>query len=220
MDRKIYHGSSHIVRPPKFGTGNQYNDFGLGFYCSEYPQYAAEWAVGRDRNGFVSSYSINCDGLRIINLCGPQYVPLHWISLLMNFREFDMFSATARSAREYINKYFSVDYQGSDCIIGYRADNRCFMFAQDFMDGRLSYGSLKRALSEDSANRQFVLKSNRAFDRIAFTGYETADSSAIFPSVISRELRSIRGAGAAASAGDFFVQDLLRDEVSPYDTRL
>ena len=219
MDRKIYHGSSHIVRPPRFGAGSQYNDFGLGFYCTEYPQHAAEWAVGRDRNGFVSSYSINCDGLRIINLCGPQHIPLHWISLLLNFREFDMFSLTARSAREYISKYFSVDYQGSDCIIGYRADNRCFMFAQDFLDGRLSYRSLKSALAEDVSNRQFVLKSNRAFDRISFTGFETADAADIMPAKTGRELKAIRNAYRPA-ANDFFITDLLKDEVSPYDPRL
>ena len=100
MNRTIYHGTSHIIRSPKFGTVRQYNDFGLGFYCSESPQFAAEWAVDRELNGFVSAYSLNYDGLRIINLCGPQYNPLHWLSLLFNFREFDMSSDSAHRARE------------------------------------------------------------------------------------------------------------------------
>jgi hypothetical protein len=91
---------------------------------------------------------MECDGLRIINLCGPQYTPLHWLSLLFDYREFDYFSVVSRRSREYINKYFSVDHQGCDCIVGYRADNSCFMFAQDFLDGRLSYQALKNALTE------------------------------------------------------------------------
>ena len=95
MDKIIYHGGIRIVRSPAFGTGQQYNDFGLGFYCTEYPQYAAEWAVGSGRNGFVSSYSIDTDGLRIINLCSSQYNPLHWLGLLFNYREFDLSSDTA-----------------------------------------------------------------------------------------------------------------------------
>ena len=90
MNKKIYHGGEKIVRTPAFGTGRQYNDFGLGFYCTEYPQYAAEWAVGTGRNGFVSSYSIDSDGLRIINLCSSQYNPLHWLSLIFKYREFDL----------------------------------------------------------------------------------------------------------------------------------
>ena len=52
MDKKIYHGGERIVRSPAFGTGRPYNDFGLGFYCTEYPQYAAEWAVGAGKKRF------------------------------------------------------------------------------------------------------------------------------------------------------------------------
>lgn len=218
--RRIYHGSKHILKTPRFGAGNQYNDFGLGFYCTEYPRYAAEWATGRGDNGFVSSYSIDIEGLRIINLCGPQYVPLHWISLLFSFREFDMFSPSARSAREYINKYFSVDYQGSDCILGYRADNSCFMLAQYFLDGRLSYRNLRNALTSDNSNRQFVLKSNRAFDRITYTGYEPAGSSDYYPEKMSRELKSLKFLKSAAGKKDLFITQLIEEDVKPYDPRL
>ena len=138
MERKIYHGSEHIVRRPEFGIGNAYNDFGLGFYCSESARGAASWAVGKHSNGFVSAYSLVTDRLRVIDLCSSAYTPLHWLAVLLNFREFDLSSETAYRAGEYISKYFSVDFQGSDCIIGYRADDVCFKFAQDFIAGRLS----------------------------------------------------------------------------------
>ncbi|MBR3200350.1 MAG: DUF3990 domain-containing protein [Mogibacterium sp.] len=220
MNKKIYHGGDRIIRNPSFGTGWPYNDFGLGFYCSEYPQYAAEWAVGPGRNGFVSSYSIDCDGLRIINLCSTQYTPLHWLGLLFNYREFDLSSDTAYRAREYINKYFSVDHQASDCIIGYRADNRCFMFAQDFLDARLSYQRFRNALTGDNSNRQFVLKSNRAFDRIIFTGYEPALSETSLPVRQSREIRAIKSMTPAAEKKGLFITTLIEEEVRPYDTRL
>ena len=220
MDRKIYHGGDRIVRDPAFGTGRPYNDFGLGFYCTEYPQYAAEWAVGPGRNGFVSAYTINYDGLRIINLCSSQYNPLHWLGLLFGYREFDLSSDTAYRARDYINKYYSVDHQACDCIIGYRADNRCFMLAQDFLDAKLSYMSFRKALSSDDSNRQFVLKSNRAFDRILFSGYEPALCEAYFPVRRSRELRAIKSTKPSVGAGDLFITDLIEEEVRPYDTRL
>ena len=51
----IYHGSETAVRQPRFGVGRAYNDFGLGFYCTESKEYAAEWAVSSGRNGFVDS---------------------------------------------------------------------------------------------------------------------------------------------------------------------
>ena len=217
MERKIYHGSDHIVRTPVFGAGRPFNDFGLGFYCTAYSRHAAEWAVARDRNGFVSAYTIDTDRLMTINLCGPQYNPLHWLSLLLTFREFDLSSDTAHRAREYINKWFSVDYQGCDCIIGYRADNRLFMFAQDFLDGDLSYQDLRDSLSGDS-NRQFVLKSNRAFDRVSFAGYSHASAEETFPVRRSRELRAIKSMKTTAEG--LFITDLIEQEVRPYDPRL
>ena len=220
MDKKIYHGGNTIVRSPAFGIGRPYNDFGLGFYCTEFPQYAAEWAVEPGKNGFVSAYSINYDGLRIINLCSSQYTPLHWIGLLFNYREFDLSSDTAYRAREYINKYFPVDHQACDCIIGYRADNRCFMLAQEFLDAGLSYKSFRNALAGDDSNRQFVLKSNRAFDRISYLGYETAISETSFPVRRSREIRALKSIRPAAGSNDFFITDLIEEEVRPYDTRL
>ena len=220
MEKKIYHGGERIVRTPSFGTGRPYNDFGLGFYCTESPQYAAEWAVRSGRNGFVSAYTIDSDGLRVINLCGSQYNPLHWLGLLFNYREFDLSSDTAYRARDYINKYFSVDHQACDCIIGYRADNRCFMFAQDFLDAKLSYMSFRSAITGDDSNRQFVLKSNRAFDRTFFAGYEPALHESSFPAGRSRELKAMISIKPSAGRNDFFITDLIEEEVRPYDTRL
>ena len=44
QDLIIYHGSQQIVEVPKFGIGKTYNDYGLGFYCTESIELAKEWA--------------------------------------------------------------------------------------------------------------------------------------------------------------------------------
>ena len=46
MKRKIYHGSEHIIEKPLFGYGKPYNDYGLGFYCTDQLEMAKECAVG------------------------------------------------------------------------------------------------------------------------------------------------------------------------------
>lgn len=220
MGISIYHGSEHIVRRPEFGMGNAYNDFGLGFYCSESARGAAGWATGKGRNGFVSAYNINTDRLRVINLCSSQFTLLHWLAVLFNFREFDFSSAIARSAREYINRDFSLDIQGSDCIIGYRADDICFKFAQDFINGVMSYQSLKIHMIGSDRNRQFVLKSNRAFESITFAGYEPALSDAYYAEDYAREIRALRSAKPFINKNDFFIDRMIDEEISAYDTRL
>ena len=35
MEKTIYHGSDHIIEKPKFGYGKPYNDYGIGFYCTQ-----------------------------------------------------------------------------------------------------------------------------------------------------------------------------------------
>ena len=220
MSINIYHGSEVIVRQPRFGSGRAYNDFGLGFYCTEYREYAAEWAVSSGRNGFVSAYSLDTSGLRVINLCGPQYTALHWIYILLNYREFDIPSRMLQPAREYIGRWFPVDYQGCDCIAGYRADDVCFAFARDFLAGRMSYRSMNSYLRSSNASREFVLKSNRAFDRITFAGHEPALYRDSYPSGAARELAALKSAGTRSGKGDLFITDLIREEVKPYDARL
>ena len=106
---------------------------------------------------------------------------------------------------------------GSDAV---RADNRCFMFAQDFLDSKLSYMSFRSALLGDDSNRQFVLKSNRAFDRIIFTGYEPVSGEDAFPVRRSRELRAMKNIKPSMGTSDFFISDLIEEEVRPYDNRL
>lgn len=55
--RCLYHGSLCIVERPEYGRGKPYNDYGLGFYCTETPDMAKEWAAARNRNGFANSCS-------------------------------------------------------------------------------------------------------------------------------------------------------------------
>lgn len=35
MLRKLYYGSKDIIQKPVYGYGKKYNDYGLGFYCTE-----------------------------------------------------------------------------------------------------------------------------------------------------------------------------------------
>ena len=162
MKRKIYHGSSEIIEKPEFGYGKPYNDYGLGFYCTEQIDMAREWGVSK--------------GLKILNLNDEKYCILHWLSILLENREFEVSSALAAEAKEYILKKFKIEYEEYDAIVGYRADDSYFSFAQDFINGAISYRQLNRAMHLGKLGQQFVLKSKKAFQQIEFTGYESAAS--------------------------------------------
>lgn len=217
---RIYHGAKQIVREPRFGIGRSYNDFGLGFYCTENEERASEWAVSASANGFVSVYAFNDTGLRVIDLASSQYTILHWLNLLMNYRVFDSTSASLHQAREYIMRNYSVDYQSCDCISGYRADDVSFALAQMFLNNELSLQELQKNLRSGDLGKQFVLKSNRAFDRISYVGYTAVSSRDIYPEKASREMSVLVKAHKSIGAPGLYISDLIREEVKAYDARL
>lgn len=224
MITKIYHGSENIIEKPVFGFGKTYNDYGIGFYCTDILEMAKEWGAGIDRNGYANCYEIDCTDLTILDLNDENYCMLHWLSVLLQNREFDVPSGLALEAKEYIIKNFPVDYESYDIIIGYRADDSYFSFAQDFINGTISYRQLCNAMKLGKLGQQFVLKSSKAFERIKFTGYEIADSEEWYAKRMNRD-RSARREyfdveRNKRQRGDLYITQIMDEEMKSDDSRL
>ena len=224
MVRKLYHGSPNIIEHPKFGYGKSYNDYGLGFYCTDSLEMAKEWGASIDRNGYANCYDLDCAGLEILDLNGPEFCILHWLAVLLENREFDVPSSLALEAKEYIRANFAVDYQNCDAIIGYRADDSYFSFAQDFINGTISYRQLNNAMHLGKLGQQFVLKSERAFERIRFTGYEIAESGTWYTKKMLRDKSARREyfnvERNKRQRGDLYIIQIIDEEMKPGDLRL
>lgn len=224
MIKRIYHGSSHIIQEPKFGYGKPYNDYGLGFYCTESAEMAKEWGVGRNQDGYANCYEIECDGLTVLDLNAPDYCILHWLAILLENREFDVPASLALEAKEYLLTHFLVEYGKYDVIVGYRADDSYFSFAQDFINGTISYRQLNNALHLGKLGQQFVLKSRTAFEKIRFVGSETAkseewyDRKTLRDKTARREYFSIER--NRRQRGDMYITQILDEEMKPDDSRL
>lgn len=224
MIRQLFHGSPSIIEKPQFGYGKVYNDYGLGFYCTDSLEMAKEWGVAQNRNGYANRYELDCEGLKILDLNGPSFNILHWLAVLLENREFDVPSGLALEAKEYILNTFHVNYQSQDAIIGYRADDSYFSFAQDFINGTISYRQLNNAMHLGKLGQQFVLKSKQAFDRIQFLGYEVADHDEWYAKKMLRD-RSARREYFSVERnkrqrGDLYITQILDEEMKPDDERL
>ena len=208
MKKIIYHGSDHMIEKPKFGYGKPYNDYGVGFYCTENPNMAKEWGVGIDHNGYSNQYKIECDGLTI----------------LLENREFDASAPLAAEAKEYLMNTFHLEYKCADIIIGYRADDSCFSFASDFINGAISYRQLCNAMRLGKLGQQFVLKSKVAFERLEFLGYETANSKEWYKKKAFRDQTARRQyfdvEHNRRQRGDLYITTILDEEIKPNDLRL
>jgi hypothetical protein len=224
MTRKLYHGSSNIIEKPIFGYGKAYNDYGLGFYCTDSLEMAKEWGVSKNQNGYANCYWLDCTGLEILNLGDEAYCILHWLAVLLQNREFDVPSGLALEAKEYLLKNFLLDYENYDAVIGYRADDSYFSFAQDFINGTISYRQLNNAMHLGKLGLQFVLKSKTAFERIQFVGYEVAESDEWYQKKMLRDKTARREYFSVErnkrQRGDLYITQILDEEMTPDDPRL
>lgn len=220
----IYHGSSQIIEHPEFGKGKKTNDYGRGFYCTEHAELAKEWACGSGKDGFLNRYSIELDGLRVLRLNDPPYTILTWLAVLAQNRTYWENSAISEEAKNYLREHFLVDMSSYDVIIGYRADDSYFAFAQGFVAGTLSLRKLSEAMHLGNLGEQIVLKSAEAFARIRFGGYEPVPADVYYAKKRERDLRARREfrekRGGADSAQDLFMLDIMRERMEDGDPRL
>lgn len=224
MIKQIYHGSEKRIEKPVFGYGKRYNDYGLGFYCTEVLEMAKEWGVGADRNGYANMYDLETEGLSVLDLNGPEYCILHWLSVLLQNREFEISSALAHEAKEYLTAYFLPEYHSFDVITGYRADDSYFSFAQDFLNGTISYRQLSAAMFLGKLGRQIVLKSEKAFSQLTFAGAEITMADEWFAKKQLRDRRArdayFHGRYAKRQRGDIYITQILDEEMKADDERL
>ena len=224
MIKTIYHGSNKIIEKTLFGFGKTYNDYGLGFYCTEVLDMAKEWGVSKDNDGFANIYEIETESLSLLDLNSNEYTILHWLGVLLENRIFDITNSLAQEAKEYLLKNFTVPYKNYDIITGYRADDSYFSFAQDFINGAISVRQLGNAMKLGNLGTQFVLKSKKAFKAIQYKGYEVAESAQWFS---KKELRdkTVRRQyfdveKNRRQRGDLYIVQILDDEIKADDPRL
>ena len=218
----IYHGSSQIVDTPTFGSGRKNNDFGLGFYCTESNDLAKEWAVSSLRDGFSNRYTLDTEYLKILNLNSPNYTILNWIAVLVEHRLFTIKTPIARRSKHYLIEHFGINVNAYDLITGYRADDSYFDFAEAFLNNAITIEQLSRAMRLGKLGEQIVLKSQFAFSKIRYEGFEVAEKDQYYV------LRKSRNDEANQTYLDIlekeddglYMQDILRGGISNDDPRI
>ena len=225
QDLVIYHGSQQIVEVPKFGIGKKYNDYGQGFYCTENIELAKEWACPVKNDGYANKYILHLDGMNVMHLTNGQFNILNWLAILLSNRKFDITSPVGNSAREFILSRFMPDTTNVDVMIGYRADDSYFSFAEDFVNNTISLRDLNRAMQLGTLGEQIVLLSERSFKQIEFANYEIADYREYYYKRAERD-QNARVSYANQKKNlqqlmnDIFILDIIREDMKHDDPRL
>ncbi|MCD7832536.1 MAG: DUF3990 domain-containing protein [Lachnospiraceae bacterium] len=218
----LYHGSSQIIETPEFGLGKEHNDFGLGFYCTESIELAKEWAVSSINNGFCNHYTIDTRSLNVLSLNSPEYTILNWIAVLLRHRIFPVKTPIAGRSKRYLIENFYVDVNAYDIVIGYRADDSYFDYAEAFVNNALSVNQLAQAMMLGKLGEQFVIKSRFAFSQLLFQGFDLAEKDTYY---VLRKVRNDEANQSYLKMAEedddgLYVRDIVRGGIKNDDPRI
>lgn len=222
---EILHGTDHIIEVPDIDKGNEKNDYGKGFYCTRIPEMAKEWACKQNTDGFSNRYELDLTDLRILDLTDGKHTVLNWIAILLEHRTLSLDSEIAIDAKDYIIEHFSIDTSEYDVIIGYRADDSYFRYAESFVENGLSLRSLNKALHLEMLGEQTVLISKKAYNQIKFIDAEPVEKTIYYPKFIDRDTKAREAykndiRKTKSYRDDIFVMDILREEIRSDDPRI
>ena len=226
MDKIVLlHGSKQVIETPELSRGSMHNDYGQGFYCTRLEEMAKEWACKNQKDGFVNRYELDTEGLRMLNLSDGDHTVLNWIAILLKNRTFRLRSPIAIDAREYLIEHFAPNTTLYDLIVGYRADDSYFQYAESFVENTLPLRSLSRALTLGKLGLQTVLVSEKAFRQIRFIGAEPVERTVYYPKFLERDTKARKSyseeiARSKTWRDDIFVLDILRGEMKNDDPRI
>lgn len=224
MTTTLFHGSDAIVVSPEYGKGKPANDYGRGFYCTENKELAKEWACKAGTNGYVNQYTIDTAGMKLLNLNGEEYSILNWLAVLTKHRSYWQQGSIAEEAKAYLQEWFYVDVSKADIVVGYRADDSYFAFAQDFVSGAISLRKLDESMHLGKRGEQIVLKSKKAFSALRFEGSEPVEADIYYPLKTERDRAAQKAyrehRSASGGIGELYMLDIMREGIRHGDPRL
>ena len=169
---EVYHGTKDPALKADFSFDNRNNDYGKGFYTTPYPELGKEWAYTaytKGDKGYLYKYTIDLSGLDVLDL--TQMDSAHWIAELITNRTINVDGREAlKDTIEQFKHKYKLDTSKTDVIIGYRADDSYFTYAEDFLSGAIYKDTLESALRNDNLGIQVFIKSEKAFKALKQEG--------------------------------------------------
>lgn len=161
---KVFHGSDHIVKEPLYLGRKPDNDYGNGFYTTEYEDRAKSWAAlnGNPKQSIVNVYQLDIDDLKILDL--NDYGVLAWTAEVVANRGINQEAAAIVGER--LVELYRPDTESYDIIKGYRADDSYTQVIEAFLLNQINVFEVERLFYKGALGNQIFLKSAKAFAKI------------------------------------------------------
>ena len=144
------------------------------------------------------------------------------MAVLVEHRIFSIKTLVARRAKQYLIDCFSVNVNAFDLIVGYRADDSYFDYAEAFINNGITVEQLARAMRLGKLGEQIVVKSQFAFSKIEYEGFENADKNTYY---VLRKARDddenkMNLEILEEEADGLYIQDIMRGGIKNDDPRI
>lgn len=161
---KVFHGSDHVIKEPIYMGGKTDNDYGNGFYTTEYEDRARSWAAlnGDPEKSIVNVYALELDGLNVLDL--NDYGVLAWIAEVIANRGTSQ--EAAKIVGDRLVEQYRIDSSKADIIKGYRADDSYTQVVEAFLLNQINIAEVEYLFYKGSLGNQIFLKSEKAFNQI------------------------------------------------------
>ena len=160
--------------------------------------------------------------MKILNLNSPDYTILNWIAVLVEHRLFSIRTPIARRAKKYLIDNFGINVNAFDIVTGYRADDSYFDYAESFLNNAISVEQLAAAMKLGKLSEQIVLKSQFAFSRIRFEGFDVAEKEEFYVLRKARddEANRLYLELLEEESDGLYIQDIIRGGITNDDSRI
>ena len=139
---RVYHGSDHTTKHPRYLGGTPDNDYGNGFYTTEFEDRARSWATlnGHSVKSIVNVYDLELDELNVLDL--NEHGVLAWIAEVVANRGTNQDAANIVGKR--LVELYRPDSSNYDVIKGYRADDIYTQVVEAFLMNQINIQEVER----------------------------------------------------------------------------
>ena len=116
----------------------------------------------------------------------------------------------------------SINVNAFDIVTGYRADDSYFDYAESFLNNAISVEQLAAAMKLGKLGEQIVLKSQFAFSRIRFEGFDVAEKEEFYVLRKARddEANRLYLELLEEESDGLYIQDIIRGGITNDDSRI
>lgn len=221
----IFHGSFYVKKEVEFDNIFVNFDFGKGLYASFDEEVGKQIFSRFKSNSFFYHYSLETDGLKVLNFYDKKYSLLNFVATLTKYRIINFLRTYNIESVHYLIDNFAIDIEPYDIIIYPRTENSNFDFILSFVRNGMSYQTMKKFLDLSEEAKCIAIIKEDVLKMVELNKIEYLDCKAPYERYVRNDLKMRNKLKIASKRGlpeknALFIDDIMKGGIKNNDSRL